>query len=70
MVKANPQPQLELLAKVTKKLKKLTLEWQSYKLDLDIEDGKIDLIKLDTWLTETFKAEFEKVQQRNKLLGK
>lgn len=58
---------MELKAKITKKLKKLTLEWNEYKLELDIEDHlkepKIDLIKLDGWLTEVFKSEFEKVQK-------
>lgn len=59
--------ELEIKARIIKKLKKLTLEWREYKLELEIEDHlkepKIDLIKLDSWLTEVFKSEFEKVQK-------
>ena len=61
--------ELKLLAKITKKLKKLTLEWKEYKLELNIVDGEIDLIELDQWLTRVFLAEHEKVQLRNKLSG-
>jgi len=62
--------ELKLLAKLTKKLKKMTLEWKEYKLELDIVDGEIDLIVLDTWLTEVFKSEHEKYQHRQSLAGK
>lgn len=59
--------ELEVKAKLKKKLKTLTLEWGEYRLELPIEDHlkdpKIDLIKLDTWLTSVFKSEFEKVQK-------
>lgn len=54
--------ELSLLAKVTKKLKTLTLEYDEKKLVLPIADEMINLIELDMWLTELFKAEFEKTQ--------
>ena len=61
----NPQ----LLATVKKKLHTLTLDYNDSELKLDIQDGKIDIIKIDVWISDILFKEYEKVELRKRLSG-
>jgi hypothetical protein len=61
------QPQL--LAKFKKKLDVLTFEYEGDKLELEIVDGEIDLILLDSWMTQVLLKIHDKVELRKRLGG-
>ena len=57
-----PNPTLN--AKVTKKLKTLTFEYDGDKCVLDIVDGEINLIDFDDWITGILRKEWKKMQPK------